>query len=1083
MSDRTIKPFDPYGANTTYSHLGKNFGNPMVNMMMSMAFGHNLMPAIDDGQSNYDAFIQRQRSQHFMQLQRSGAVNNQLFKAMGINNNPLAGMVSSAAMSSPDSALGRLMSPLLGGNPMAASMQLYGGLTGASTMGNFGRIGNISVGETESTMAALTNNIYKSQNYEGPGGVREELNAKARKRVQDLAGDAKNDDYLKAMGIHVQRYQEGPQKGELTKASADRLASFSVAGSSQENEEGDKEIDKIRNNISVRRMTSESLRRGLSDVMNTDSTSKDIDTKLKALKDNLEKELHLNKEQIAEIFEESSKGVISMRKGGAAKAEKAISGFSKLDEIEQDVEKADMAKEAGKRFKGYNFENSRGFKIEDFTSAFTQASRLRGLGESRGVSPADKMSGFSANAGGALSAARSLFGNQSGGELVSKISDMMGEDMDLSTKEGSGAAEKLLRDVKATADVAGISIKTMLSIIDSTKELAANNPRLSSISSQAITKMAVGAASRASSIGAAMSSKESRQAGGDRGILADETQTTNAFLDSGYSRQVAAISALTKGLGDFTDEKGNKYNANQKFLDMLKSGEISPEDFTSGEAFKKVQKLTQGKLDVNTQLNAGMSDALVKAGMADTETAITLGEVKNETVANTGFKQLEQFGAASKDELVAALKEEKAKAKRGEKSMSVQEIFNSKVLGKVAGTAGEEYAVQYGSVLRNKLIEEAQLPEERERFEKKKRERADKEAELDKAYAANYSPISQQFLDAMIGNETFEGKAEAVANILATTDEMSAPTKAAVEKARAAGEKLSTISAASGGNQEALKEKGFSAALNELMAGRKAMMGEKGANLRSDMTDAELEEIAQGLGDITEASTPEGAKKRLAQLEKQKASGGADWEKKNAKLAKQLRILKGADALDISKSASGLAGVRANRSLESLAAGVLSAQKEYNVSEVLDKEKNKSLTALGETLGTETAKGDKDTDEALQFYASQLNTTATDPRVIQQMYEDYSKKESNQRGGKNWFSTHKLGEGSALGEALTSTQEAISATEEKLKTPTKGGKDGADGGPNKALIDAMTKLAESIKDGGGIGEALGQIATTLKTIN
>lgn len=176
-----VNTFEPYEANTSYSHMGKDFGNPMMNVMMSMMFGKNLMPSRDEGQSTYDSLIQRQRSQHFMHLQRSGAANNMLFKAMGINDNSMARSMSSMAMSSPDSAMGKLMSPMLGGNPMAASMQLYGGLAGANVMGNFGRQSNITVGETEDTMDALMNNMYKTQDYEGVGGVREELNKNTKK--------------------------------------------------------------------------------------------------------------------------------------------------------------------------------------------------------------------------------------------------------------------------------------------------------------------------------------------------------------------------------------------------------------------------------------------------------------------------------------------------------------------------------------------------------------------------------------------------------------------------------------------------------------------------------------------------------------------------------------------------------------------------------------------------------------------------------------------------------------------------------------------------------------------------------------
>jgi hypothetical protein len=40
-------------------------------------------------------------------------------------------------------------------------------------------------------MDALMGNMYKTQDYEGAGGLREELNQKTQKRLLGLAGDKK----------------------------------------------------------------------------------------------------------------------------------------------------------------------------------------------------------------------------------------------------------------------------------------------------------------------------------------------------------------------------------------------------------------------------------------------------------------------------------------------------------------------------------------------------------------------------------------------------------------------------------------------------------------------------------------------------------------------------------------------------------------------------------------------------------------------------------------------------------------------------------------------------------------------------
>ena len=139
-----------------------------------MLFRSNYMPQPLNGQSMYDSLIQRERSRQFAQLQASSFGNNALFKNLGIEGSPIMSMLGMMA-ASPDSMTGKLLNNVLGGNPMAASMQLYAGLAGSTQMGAFGRLDSISAGETESVMQSLANNFYKRQEYEGSGGIREGL--------------------------------------------------------------------------------------------------------------------------------------------------------------------------------------------------------------------------------------------------------------------------------------------------------------------------------------------------------------------------------------------------------------------------------------------------------------------------------------------------------------------------------------------------------------------------------------------------------------------------------------------------------------------------------------------------------------------------------------------------------------------------------------------------------------------------------------------------------------------------------------------------------------------------------------------
>lgn len=208
-----------------------------------------------------------------------------------------------------------------------------------------------------------------------------------------------------------------------------------------------------------------------------------------------------------------------------------------------DVEAQRMVQyqQAGVKYGGINFEKTRGFNIEDFTSAFTAATDLRLIG-GKGT-PVEKMEGFMQNAGGAMSAARSVFGDDlSGGQLVGKISDLLGgKAQNLTSSQGSEEVEKMLRDVKATARVAGISIDALLGVIDAAKEVARNNPRLRMMSSAAITDMTMKALSTTTAMAGVMNAEEYRRSGGTQQMTAQKIGEDQKLLSSDIGQSVMAL--------------------------------------------------------------------------------------------------------------------------------------------------------------------------------------------------------------------------------------------------------------------------------------------------------------------------------------------------------------------------------------------------------------------------------------------------------------------------------------------------------------------------------------------------------------
>jgi hypothetical protein len=1227
----SVQSFPGYEADTEFSHMGRNFGNPMMNFMMSMMFGQNLMPSRDSGQTMYDALIQRERSQHFLQLQRSQGSNNMLFKRMGLNQNPVANILSQMAMSSPDSAMGKLLSPALGGNPMAASMQIYGGLSGASIMGNFGRSSGATVEETESTMEALMNNMYKTQSYEGPGGMREEINKKTQNRIRNLAENKENDAYLRSMGINVTRGADGKLSPESKKqidslevaptgltenqvaqnrsdtaskinsslssllessdketsdaldkrveeqlkahgvATADQIKSarnsgdkatyankireyldkYEVTGgdvktpearearkgivSSLQPELKDlaqasglverdqanakleaklketgiasshiektkvggiivaakaedmlKKFEKgtlgqrsnkdqeLENRINRRRTIASELSTEIDDVRNLDDKDKTKNDKIKALRKRMEKELNLSEDKAKEIFDEdrgmtSADGISSK---GAGKAKEALRKHTELDDVEKGYEEAKAAQKAEKRYTGYKFENSMGFKLEDFTSAYVQSANLRMLGDSRGVSIAGKMADFSKNAGGTMDAARSLFGDKSGAELISKISEMTGSSVDLSTAKGNEAAEKLLRDVKATAHVAGVSINTMLSIIDATKELAASNPRLAGISSKATTTMAMNAVTKAADFGTGMTAKEYRQSGGNQAIAADEVSRTQAFMSSGLGRQLFGIMGLVEGLGTMTDENGVEYDPADKVREMIANKELTIDSFNTGEGFDKIIKATQGRVNRDQLVRSGQNEILVKAGRANESTALTVEGAADEMISDE-FWKIAATRNLFKEDYYAKVAEER---KKGDKGKTSEEILNTMVgqanFDDIVEGGGQALIATYGAGVARRGADAARDPEERARVQQKRDERAKADARISRVYAANYSPISQQMIGAIMEGKDFAESAQLMGGIFATRDYKKEETKAAVQKARDAGSAIIDISAKAQGSQSELKKRGIDKEMNKFIEGRKAeaeALGEDASYLSGNISMEEYEHEANYLRHVQGTSSAKEAKAKLKDLEANEKNLDDVGKKSLAALrtAKKAGHLDSDAALKLAKSGK----------LEGVAAATVQAQTDKNIERVKSEEKNRVLGNLGSDL-QEKAGSDAEIKDALAFYEKQGLTGSA---AIEKMYEDH---QNPTKGVNNFFRDEKTGErrklkqGSKLESALVEAEGNIAQAAQDIdKNKAK-----SEGGPNKELTDALNNLKDIIKGGGGIGDALSGLATALSTL-
>jgi hypothetical protein len=878
---------------STYSPHGRSYGNPWIDSLMFGFTGFNYAPRPMGQQSVYDSYIQRQRSRDFMNIQGNAFAGNMLFRHAGMNPNNSMLQFLGRNMASPDSPAARLLSPLIGGNPMATQMQLYAGLQGANMMGNFGRMDSVSLQETNKMMQNLEGTFYKKKPMDQ---VTREMNASFSNTLLSNPAIAKQYGFGLSLdpAVTAARQKQGASlEGSLTGIASDYaklktvsdttpvntniskelVAKLEKKGSkiteeirsmadqydSNEAKKGTKEYNeelaKVLNEQlkkklkSTLKLTEEELRQAVGDnkyspeqmksltqkiqsdmksklgmtdaqikeATNPDGTLKNdvinkvlgeqrlragalkegVDPdKLKGLKlsevadkiislsyDRNQKIAELTsanetiaanqgtdteagkqrladarKRQLAQLKtlgvsdEEIAKNTNSKGNIDSEFLQTKISELSKVTYADREAAKYKAAQAAGGLYGGIDFQKTRGFNTEDFSSAFVAASDLRLTGGKGGVD--DKNKGFLENSGGALDAARSIFGdNLSGGQLVGKISDLLGSKAgDLSSAQGSTEIESMLRDVKATARVAGVSIDAMIQTIDAAKDLAKNNPRLRYLSAATTTDMTVKAFSTTAAMAGVMSNADYRKQGGTQGMVAKNISEQQALLSGDIGQSLMALQQSFKG-----DAK--KLAAVRSVMESDKfKGNITPDNFGAflaqvGSAVGEDPNRIATRINDPTMRDWGSQD--------DEISKYTSAQMKGGGTA-TFFEAIGRSTGESKEDVMASYKEWLADPENKEKS--TRDFISTKYGGR-----GEITAL-FGR-LENTVEEEflrTSDPEYFDQIEKRRARSKEIDTELAKQLGSRNAPAVTQIMSTLAeGGEINPEKTEKLFSIFA----------------------------------------------------------------------------------------------------------------------------------------------------------------------------------------------------------------------------------------------------------------------------------------------------------------------------
>lgn len=1085
MPPPLVDSFENWEGNSQYSPMGNNYGNPLFNLLMKSMLGNNYNPMPVNGQSMYDAHIERQRSMHFMDLQRSSMANNMLFQKIGFSNSSAANILG-AASGSPEGMIAKMLSPLVGGNPMAASMQMYAGLSGAGVMGNFGRYDSITAGETMQSMEELANNFYTKKSYGGPGGAKENIENRFVEQIMERATTPDGLKDLKAAGIDkaldlstLDKDSSGNLTDEGKASLKSRAEALKKQITDQESDIGRK-IDEASRQNTMQANAGLDISKKFKEAMAANDNALKVAAE-KKLQDYLEKEIKLDPTEINKL--KDSSGKLDTSKIDAKFAQMKEPSF--LNNIRDQNRQAAAA---GGIYTGFDFEKTRGFKLEDITSGFTRAADLRMLGDRKKQTPAQAMADFSKHGMGAMSAARSVFGDKSGSELVGKISDLVGASaVDLGSEKGANEIEDLLRKTNATARVAGVSIKTMLAIIDSTRQLAANNPALQNMNAGASTEIALKAVSTAARMGAQMSAEDYRKAGGGQGLATKEIEAGTTFAASDMGRADIALLHTVKTL------KPEAYN---QVEGMLKRGEITAETLTNqGKLNQLAKTLGMDPSQLSTQV---LQNPLVaQEGLKDKKISST---VSTDIMRATAVRSLDDQFKAKNIDL------EKEYRRTGDMSKVKLKAFMA------AGTEGElrNSLNVYGSQFFDEIAQRVNDPkgEKKSQFDALVKEQAEQEKAMSKRMDASQAGVKSQIFDAILKGNGLKDTAQKVAEVFAVTKPMATSQDPNVLKT----------------TQEAQKATEESMALLTGPGGKKKTDDELAKQKSASGGSAVMEILNKQISAGREAAKVYGKNEDAAELKDLKIVGSAEDQGKAIQEA--LKTIKNTDYASAEEASEDLKKLREK-------------ERSGKPLEALEKERLQALNLLGSTVTNEkgfsvmkqgkfslrslmaaspAAHADRlakyelekskeglvqNAGEQLELIAKQTPITRegqTEQATLKETLNQYRDKKTGKVDYKKMYDEyqHKSGYFKSLSEdKMRSLNEGQFGTKmqgvtnllekEQDRIAAAGGPSAGD--PSKAmgasmdsLKESIEKLNESVATGGAMASAITNLATQLATL-
>ena len=264
-----------------------------------------------------------------------------------------------------------------------------------------------------------------------------------------------------------------------------------------------------------------------------------------------------------------------------------------------------------------NVEAMRGFEIQDFTKSYAMALDLGLYTPKKGAAPGQTEGDFFKHAGGVLAAVRDLTGASTGGEAMEHLNSLFGNStFNMGDADQAKEATMLIRNFKAAARAAGISISSVMGILSETRALASQHPELQYMGGQEQMQMAIRAVTSSVALSTAMGQDWVRKQGGQKEVARQVTAETMASATSPTTLRLQALAAT---VNESQLDQKTKDAAIQQIMDYANNPNSN--FFPGGEydIFKKMAAVTGQTVP---QLYAGVESMTAKQAGVEFNTAL-----------------------------------------------------------------------------------------------------------------------------------------------------------------------------------------------------------------------------------------------------------------------------------------------------------------------------------------------------------------------------------------------------------------------------------------------------------------------------